>query len=52
MSLVRMKIIFDAIAFEFRRVKTFAIDAYEFLEHLDRMALHGLAMLLRGPGPY
>jgi len=47
-----MKEIFEAFATEFRRVKKAALDAYAFVEHLDRMALHGLAMLLRGPGPY
>ncbi|HET9399334.1 MAG TPA: hypothetical protein VFO34_00140 [Candidatus Acidoferrales bacterium] len=42
----------DAFAVEFRRVRNIAVEAYEFLEHLDRMAMHGLAMLLKGPGPY
>lgn len=49
---MQIRDVVDAFAVEFRRAKNFAVEAYEFLEHLDRMALHGLAMLLRGPGPY
>ena len=49
---MQMKVIYEAFATEFRRVKKLAVDTYAVMEHLDRMALHGLAMLLRGPGPY
>lgn len=49
---MRLKVVAEAFIAELRRVKNFAVEVYDFLEHLDRMAMHGLAILLKGPGPY